>query len=182
MDLTPALIAAAATLTGAAIAATVSLIVTVLSKEQKTSEFRQAWIDALRNDIAEWIAEVAIIYSMHDDLKRMGKTADLETTERRYANFLKIRMLRSRIELRLNPAENGAMLAAMNRVRDSMEKPNAERQEAIAAVVDESQRLLKKEWMRVRQGEPAFYWTKRIALGIVAVALASIAVLTWRAL
>ena len=35
----------------ALIAGTVSLLGLIISKEQKTSEFRQAWIDALRNDL-----------------------------------------------------------------------------------------------------------------------------------
>lgn len=35
----------------ALIAATVSLLGLIISKEQKTSEFRQAWIDALRSDL-----------------------------------------------------------------------------------------------------------------------------------
>ncbi|BEP44040.1 hypothetical protein [Variovorax sp. V15] len=181
MDLTPALIAAAATLMGAAIAATVSLIVTVLAKEQKVSDFRQAWIEELRNDIAEWIAEVAIISSLNDSFKQSGQGPDMDATERRYANFIKIRTLRSRIELRLNPSEHMAMFEAVKRVVDSMEKPD-DRVKAMAAAVEESQRLLKREWLRVRKGEPAFYWTKRIAVSIVASTLTLIAWLTLRAL
>lgn|SRR6266446_644807 len=42
----------------AIIAAGISFLVTVLAKEQKTSEFRQAWIDALRKDLSEFIATV----------------------------------------------------------------------------------------------------------------------------
>jgi hypothetical protein len=51
----------AAIITGA-----IAFLASVLSKEQKTSEFRQAWIDALRNDLAE-LTSLALVFS--------GKTA-----------------------------------------------------------------------------------------------------------
>jgi hypothetical protein len=40
----------------AVIAGAVAFLASVFSKEQKTSEFRQAWIDSLRNDLSELIS------------------------------------------------------------------------------------------------------------------------------
>lgn len=39
---------------------TVSFISLINSKEQKTSEFRQSWVDNLRNDIADLFRESLI--------------------------------------------------------------------------------------------------------------------------
>ena len=46
----------------ALIAGVVSLLGLVISKEQKVSEFRQAWIDALRSDVASLISHVNAIH------------------------------------------------------------------------------------------------------------------------
>lgn len=43
---------------GAIIAGLFSFLALVISKENKTSEFRQAWIDALRSEVADFIAAV----------------------------------------------------------------------------------------------------------------------------
>lgn len=45
----------AGTIIAAIIAAVISLLGLLISKENKVSEFRQAWIDALREEIAEVI-------------------------------------------------------------------------------------------------------------------------------
>ena len=46
----------------ALIAAIVSLLGLIISKEQKTSEFRQAWIDALRSDLTHLIHRIYPTY------------------------------------------------------------------------------------------------------------------------
>src|SRR5450759_2566061 len=51
-------VALIATIIAALIAAAFSFVNLTLTKEQKTSEFRQAWIDALRQDLATFFATV----------------------------------------------------------------------------------------------------------------------------
>jgi len=46
---------------GAVIAGFVSILGLIISKEQKTSEFRQTWIDSLRSDIASLIARASAL-------------------------------------------------------------------------------------------------------------------------
>lgn len=182
MTLTPALIAAFATLFAAGVAATVSLVVSVLSKEQKTSEFRQQWIDSLRADIAEWVSELALLYSFAGMVGPEKEIADVTAIEQRYANLVRSRMLAARIELRLNPTEHGNLLDAMKVLRKSQKNVGTkERDPLIQAVIAESQKLLKAEWKRVKHGEPAFVLTKRIALSLVLAALATAAALAIRA-
>ena len=52
----------AATIIGSSIAAVVALIGLVASQEQKTSEFRQAWIDGRRNDLATYLSRINAAY------------------------------------------------------------------------------------------------------------------------
>jgi hypothetical protein len=58
-----AMISTYATLLVAMIAGAFSLLGLVISKEQKVSEFRQTWIDALREDISELIAHANLIHA-----------------------------------------------------------------------------------------------------------------------
>lgn len=182
MTLTPALIAAFATLFAAGVAATVSLVVSVLSKEQKTSEFRQQWIDSLRADISEFVGEIALLYGYADMVDSEKEIADVVAYEQRYANMVRARGLAIRIELRLNPAEHGTLLSAMMALRhERVLKSMKERERCVDTLIAESQRLLKTEWARVKLGEPAFVWTKRIAATLVLTAFAIAAALAIRA-
>lgn len=178
----PAFIAAFATLFAAGIAATVSLVVSVLSKEQKTSEFRQQWIDALRIDVAEWLAEVALLYHLGSALEKLDSAANERAIEQRWANLVKARMLAARIELRLNPVEHSKMLLAINALRDTpISTDRLLIEKRVLAVTTESKVILKAEWDRVKHGEPGFIWTKRIAAGLVAIALVVTGTLALRA-
>lgn len=115
MDLTPALIAATASLLAAGLAATVSLVITILSKEQKTSEFRQQWVDALRDDIAALVAEAETLgdSSNHEIVDQSDK-GFAEYVAKRYANLVEIRTLLARIRLRLNLEKHVALVAALD--------------------------------------------------------------------
>jgi len=178
MDLSPAVIAAVATLFAAGTAATVSLVVSVLSKEQKTSEFRQEWIDGLRTDVAEWLGEVAMLYRLTTTLTPGDTAANKEAIQLRFANLVKVRTLSVRIELRLNPDEHTEMLKALRDLRDTA--PSAERSvlnPRIAAVSKECKAILKAEWERVKKGEPAFVQTKLYATRLIRVALIAVVAL-----
>lgn len=182
MTLTPAFIAAIATLFAAGIAATVSLVVSVLAKEQKTSEFRQQWIGELRTDIAEWIAETVMLFEMAKRLAGADREADDRAVETRFTNLVKVRMLASRIQLRLNPSEHSEMLDAMQALRDTPPQTDrAEINKRIVVVAAQSQKILKAEWIRVKQGEKAFVWSKRGAVAFVIVAIVVVALLIARA-
>jgi hypothetical protein len=49
----------------ALIAGLISLLGLIISKEQKVSDFRQAWIDALRSDIAAVITHAQSIHGAY---------------------------------------------------------------------------------------------------------------------
>lgn len=92
------------TIAAALIAGLVSLLGLIISKEQKTSEFRQAWIDALRTELSAVIAHANAIHG--------AKAADFKTPAELWKDvrddYVGINEATARIRLRLNPNEPAA--------------------------------------------------------------------------
>lgn len=164
--LIPSLVALAVAL----IAGVVSLVVSILSKDQKTSEFRQAWIDGLRDDASQLIAHLTILKVL---LAEMRKKTTSEFEAFVFANqqhLTEVEMLATRMRLRLNPAEHQQLITCLSQTFDAgLEQVQMER--AIALVVQDTQKILKSEWERVKRGESSFVWLKGISrfLSILAV-------------
>lgn len=129
----------------AVIAASAAFIGTVLAKEQKTTEFRQDWINAQRDDVA---AMLALAANAHEDTSK-----NIEARAKFDEAF-------ARLRLRENPdnKEWFYVIEELGRLRSAAFEFRV--LENLAAsdrrVVEISQRLLKDEWMRVRAGEPWF--------------------------
>jgi len=111
----PAIGAVIAAIIGAAI----SFLVTVLAKEQKTSEFRQAWIDALRNDLSEFVATVDAIFSFLRVKAGRKETPEQVAAflEEKYPDVQRMGVSYHRIMLRLNPREHTKMIAKLESVK-----------------------------------------------------------------
>ena len=103
-------LAAVGTLVGALIAGAIASVNLTLTKELKTSEFRQAWIDGLREDLAKFLGAarvfaraVEVVHAFGPDYKDKVPLliSDEKIGELRYqaAEML------SKIKLRLNPDE-----------------------------------------------------------------------------
>jgi hypothetical protein len=176
-DLTP-LAGALATMVAAIIAGTITFISTVLSKEQKTSEFRQNWIDALRNDIAEFVGETDVFFGYALASKHRGKPT-VDFIDESNDAVRKAAAAYYRICLRLNPDEHQTLLDALQRAfllySGKGELTVAGVDETLEKVVSISQRVLKTEWKRVKRGESPYFITKYTALGIASIALAAAA-------
>jgi ABC-type hemin transport system substrate-binding protein len=152
----------------AIIAGAVAFLASVFSKELKTSEFRQAWIDALRNDLSELISmalqlgdEIVVRHKAGEDPKAIQ--AHLRTEE---PMFQRLEACRARILLRLNPREHQVLMNAVK----IMSEP-AEHDAKAETLITESQRVLKAEWRRVKRGEPVFRVTKWLSLIVSAAGL-----------
>jgi hypothetical protein len=165
------IVAALIAFLGALVASLVSYIGLLISKESKISEFRQAWIDALRNDIAEQIARLEM-YPHH--------SARMTPSELHRSEF-SIATARCRILLRMNLEEieskgvtealenfNSAAIHALSSRDLSMEEHKEHMERHLPAfllakksVVEKSQALLKMEWDRVKLGEPVYWKTQR---------------------
>lgn len=174
-------IAALATVVASLITAAVSFVTLTLTKEQKTSEFRQAWIDSLREELAGFLAaarafaravEIFNTYGPEYKEKTQLRISEEKIGDLRYQAAETL----SKIQLRLNPAEpeHKELLRLLRRAVDEQntmlkEKSSIEATlKAIELAADYAQPILKKEWERVKAGELPF----RIARNWVAPAIA----------
>ena len=93
--------AALGAIVAASIAAVISLLSLIIAKEHKTSEFRQAWIDSLRTEIAMFIAHLNAI---HGSLSTPTVSAE-ELWVRAKDDYLGANRTAASIRLRLNSKE-----------------------------------------------------------------------------
>jgi hypothetical protein len=177
---------AIATLVAALITAAVSFVNLTLTKEQKTSEFRQGWIDGLREELASFLAAARAFTRAVEILNTYGpdykdKTAlrisDEKVGDLRYQAAESL----CKIQLRLNPNEPEHQ-ELLRLLRRAISEQNAmlnnktgieETMKAIELVSEYAQPVLKKEWERVKKGELPF----RIARNWVAPAIAALSLM-----
>ena len=145
----------AGTITAAVIAAVISLLGLIISKESKISEFRQAWIDALRSEIAAVITHGNAIGGAF--LAKFQEHSTLWQNTR--GDFVAINDAWAKIKLRLNPKEpsSTAVLRALeehNKLFDTGATPDFTKLEtANDKLLETTNAVLKEEWRRVKRGE-----------------------------
>lgn len=145
-----AFIIASATVLAAFIAGIVSLTSTVIAKEQKVSEFRQAWIDALREDCSEFLT--LNIHATHLVLSKAN-------SEEINSVMLKISKLLNRITLRLNSKDDKDFIDKINKMsamHDNSNSGNFNKKASLSLIVElttNSHTILNTEWKRVKRGE-----------------------------
>jgi hypothetical protein len=154
------------------VAAIIGLFGLIIAKENKVSEFRQAWIDALRADIASLIAYLSFI--------RGVSYAEIETKKDRFEAsqklFISVNQAASSIRMRLNPSEKESkiILDKINELEVLMDVGT--NIDVVACKICEAELVaisnvfLKKEWKRVRRGE-VLYIISIILAFIIAFAL-----------
>lgn len=158
-------VTAAAYVGAAVIAASAAFIGVVLGKEQKTTEFRQDWINAQRSDLARVLT--------------LASNARTQACDKKAEILIDFDEALSRIRLRENPEKEEwkSVLEALDRLRDAAFAkeygidPMSDQNRVIAL----SQVLLKAEWSRVRAGETWFKaakWLLPPAVLFVGLALA----------
>lgn len=155
---------AGATLGAAAIGAAITVVSLMVSKENKVSEFRQQWIDALREDISAFLAVATMLCR--------GELGKAERDE----HLLRLSELDCRIRLRFKRGDPDVaqFIAALNGV-SATSTPQADRMEFIhheEALREAAQVILKAEWERVKCGELKY----RVVLWCAATAFAASAV------
>jgi hypothetical protein len=161
----------------ALIGASVTFVGIILSKEQRVSEFRLSWLEALRTDIASLIARALAIHAVY--WKYSGPPSkDSPISMKLAEDFLEINQVSVRIRLRLNPKKTShePVIALMDEIEDLFGKgienvPFEQINDLTDRVTTASQQLLRSVWEEVKKGEPAFQITKWIALGIAVIAL-----------
>jgi hypothetical protein len=163
-------VAAIATVIAALIAAAVSFVNLTLNKEQKTSEFRQAWIDGLREDLASFFACARAFARAAEELKVFGSNGAtggtyLAITAEKVSEIrFQVAETRYRIQLRLNPkeAEHKELLRLMQVAIEAQQSvlqgkgDTVSTLRAIETAAEFAPQILKTEWERVKKGEFAF--------------------------
>lgn len=166
-----------ATVIAALLAATIGFLGIVLTKETKVSEFRQSWIDSLRDEISEMVANLLLTLKY---IERYGEQA-IEK-EAYQASILKANMALYSVRLRLNPKEPASqdMLATLDEIEEfsvETEFPPSRVHDLERQLIQQSKVVLKNEWDRVQKGETTYQITKwsfvtlAVALGIFGIAL-----------
>jgi hypothetical protein len=114
---------------------------------------RQAWINALRDDLAEML-ELAIAHFYLRD----GTLSGEEGFKYGYEQRTRLRRLENRIRLRLNADEspNQELLSLLRQVRrlSVAKNPDAEQafEQAMELAIVKAQEILRAEWLRVKTG------------------------------
>jgi hypothetical protein len=143
-------------LAGGSLAGLIAAMSAVIGKENKISEFRQAWIDAQRADLA-CICSQAEAYGAETDVaKKVERLATFDAA-------------RARVELRENPNEPewAPIRAEIGWLREEMMRCPADKTTMAArctAILDGARWPLKANWTIVKTGEP---WYRRFKAAIL---------------
>ncbi|MBB2495949.1 hypothetical protein [Aquipseudomonas ullengensis] len=157
------------TIWAAVIAAAIAFLSLVIAKEQKVSEFRQTWIDSLREEVANTISNLILL---HSALMRKAD-GDSVTANDVSPYIASVNVAMSSAHMRLNPADkDGAdLIRALEDVENFFNREVAnceELQVLIDSIRPAAKVVLKNEWERVKRGEFIY----RCCLGLALVSLA----------
>lgn len=142
----------------AIIAGVISLFSLIISKENKISEFRQEWVNSLRNELATLIACVDAV-NFHLSLEKSTQE-DLSSAKK---TLREMHEAKAKILLRINPKENLSIdtIAAIDNLLANIHKTKQSELPQLKsdtdALIAASQKLLKFEWDRVKRGERIFF-------------------------
>ncbi|WP_372943251.1 hypothetical protein [Shewanella sp.] len=146
----------------------VAVTTAVIAKEQKVSEFRQAWIDSLRNESSELIGiaysltvQMEKIKSIKKDKKNNKEILHGDLNDAyllRLELYIKLRSLSSKIILRLNIDEHEELIKSLNDLNSiHLEDIDPEVQFLqLNNLKSLLQPILKSEWEKVKKGEFIF--------------------------
>ena len=165
-------------ISAALIAGLVSLLGLIISKEQKVSDFRQSWIDALRTEISALIAHANAIHGA--GAANFQSPSEVWKVVR--PDFIGINEAAAQIRLRLNPKEPEALavlsqIEAIERLLAPGQHTNyAQINVAEKKLVELAQVVLKQEWIRVQRGENVYRIARIAALLVSAASVISLIV------
>lgn len=190
-DLSAAALAATATVITAVVTSAVSFVTMSLTKELKTSEFRQAWIDGLREDLSKFLGAARAMARATQSVHVHGaqfQSVPLAFSPQQAGEFrYQAAETLSKIKLRLNPgeAEHIELLrllrCAVDRQNEMLatQGPIEPVLAAIDAANDYAPQVLKREWERVKVGEISFRVVRALFGVIAAVVLVIFIALLW---
>lgn len=160
-QLPPTVFIALGTIAAALISGTVAFLNLIISKEQSVSEFRQKWIDSLREELADFLSSCESMGVQAQLLANKAQKAEVtveEIAERMQRFAAKASATYYRILMRLNPSEHTELIKKVKNVEEALSDPNIMSNvkcygNLCAQVNEEAHSVLKKEWSRVKSGE-----------------------------
>lgn len=171
------------TLIAALLAGAIAALTLIVNKENKVSEFRQAWIDGLREDLANFLSACRTCTRAVQE----GRAAKNQTFNNPIpideGTTTKLRHQVAeciyRIKLRLNEKEEphikleALLKTSTDLVSGYLSGTSYEVDQVftgIEAAAEQAREVLKAEWTRVKKGEPAYQTSKRVASILATVA------------
>lgn len=168
---------AVGSLGAALIAATIAFLGLIVGKENKISEFRQAWIDGLRIELSKFLSLGSAIYrkveKLHKDIKKNPRTKSQAIYDKSYGEIdillIEYYELQTKIKLRLNPNESSAKdilekVSKIDNMFDGIEDVDLKELDNFNKEIENSaQTYLKMEWNRVKEGECTYQIAKWIS-------------------
>ncbi|MDH5934759.1 hypothetical protein L8R84_01230 [Vibrio splendidus] len=145
----------------AIITAIISIVSSVITKETKVSELRQHWINELRQELSKLISLVNKLsvtwYLTEDKSEEVRKKWLFEHTK----EVQEIDELTYRLRMRLNPEEDGELIRLISCLEklasNALElESRKELEKTYELYTSESQRVLKREWTKVKDGEDSY--------------------------
>ncbi|MDH0730961.1 hypothetical protein N5F23_00450 [Pseudomonas sichuanensis] len=194
MDITsipPTVFIAFGVITAALLAGFFSIMNMVSAKENKVSEFRLAWIDGLRTEIAEYTSAAQGIYRASADNKFVGSTFHSEKEKHEIAReryketrdaYTKAVESLTKIQLRLNPehasknpdSPEAKLLIAVSNARKITKKSFTEILRDGEKIKAAAAPLLKSTWDSVKHGEPGYRRIRVASLTIVTLGVCAV--------
>lgn len=158
----------------ALIAGWISATNLVIAKDQKISEFRQKWIDDLRNATSEMLGHITMLAAEVHFNKEIAEEPDvniqqckIQSAMQQYCPTIAIQF--TKIRLYLNPIDDKIAIDHLNILEDKLDSvsdyfSNTNLIASLSQNFENSIKdILKAEWERVKIGEPTHQNYKKMA-------------------
>lgn len=185
-----------AAITVALTAGGISLVGLVIAKEGKTSDHRQAWIDALRKELADYYAGVVeTVYTVKALQSEGTKHTAQEEMKAVAESYRRYATAETSIRLRINATDsspalhklNSELLGSITKIEDLFGSSEFKAFKESEAIMDEagkliatSAKILKLEWERVKAGERWYRWMKWLSAAVMLGSFCGIAYVGFR--
>jgi hypothetical protein len=180
------------TILAAVISAAVASIGVTLAKDGKVSEFRQQWIDGLRDDVATYIALLVRKYQIKKAQREKTyayAVGDEAVSERAnmalYRIVLRLDIKQHKDESKNKKLHHKLYTVVINARTVATATPRVLEEDvtnAMKAVESATMAVLDESWERVKSGETTFRYVRYIAygaLGLSLVLLGALGTLNW---
>ncbi|SHH31892.1 hypothetical protein [Ferrimonas marina] len=165
------------TVIAAFVAGLISVVNTTISKENKISEFRQAWSEAIIDEVSTYISLVSKIHVSWLTSRSKG-ISGATFLESEVNTIREMQALQHKITLRLHEEKHAKIIEHLKRIdliicNNNIEQKEADLEHLIESLSSDTKTTIKQEWIKVKLGEIHFIWLRRIGY-FLSVSLASL--------